>query len=203
MFRTLLVGLALVAAALSSHAQAGIAPAASVQALPDLEQADPKMKKALESSRSITLQLPGFSQHFTKAPCYKQPCRDYNERHWGIGVQVEDPLTGNWDGWVRKTAAGLMKDSLDAMGLYSSLTYQKRIVDGPTLSVDVGAGAFLFWRTLEWDGPHRLVPGVLPVFSVKHKPTELGANLVIVPEVKFSTNRKLPGVAYLQFTKDF
>ncbi len=203
MFRSFLVCLVLGAAALSSHAQAGLAPAASAPALPDMEQADPKMKKALEPSRSVTLQLPGFSKHFSKAPCAKQPCRDFNERHWGLGVQLEEPLTGNWEGWVRKAAVGLMKDSLDAMGFYSSLTYQKRIVDGDTLSLDVGAGAFLFWRTLEWDGPHRLVPGVLPVISVKHKPTEFGANLVIVPEVKFSTNRKMPGVAYLQLTKDF
>jgi hypothetical protein len=111
-------------------------------------------------------------------------------------------MTGDWDQWVTKASFGVMKDSLDAMGIYAGYTWQKRLVDSASYSVDLGGGAFLFYRTLQFDGPHLWVPAVLPVLSAEHKGLRLGINLVAVPRVQFSGGT-MPGVIYLQFTKAF
>jgi hypothetical protein len=95
-----------------------------------------------------------------------------------------------------------MRDSLDAMGAYAGHTWQKRVVDGDTFSADLGGGGFLFYRTLKFDGPHRLVPALLPVLSVTHKQWQLGVNLVAVPRCHVGGGT-MPNVIYMQFTKAF
>ncbi len=158
-----------------------------------------------EPVRNLTIQLPGMSHHFDP-PVDKHgdpiPGREFNEQNWGIGVQLERMLTGDWSEWVSKTSFGVMKDSLNAMGAYAGHTWQKRVLDGDTYSADIGGGAFLFYRTLRFDGPHEWVPGVLPVLSATHKPWRLGINVVLVPSVKFSGGT-MPNVIYAQFTKAY
>lgn len=199
MFRTLAFA---ALAGLAGLAHAGVAESAD---LPGLDQADPMFKQSLERKSGLAVQLPGFSHHFDK-PRYKDGSlvrgRQFNENNWGIGAQLEVPLDGAWQGWVRKTSFGIMKDSLDAYGVYAGAAWQKRVYDSGTLSADIGGGAFLFYRTLQFDGKHLLVPAVLPVMSALHKGTGLGANLVLVPQFKTS-NGTLPGVVYLQFTQQF
>lgn len=169
------------------------------------DMTDTPMKLTLESKRHFTLQLPGFSHHFDK-PRYKDGTyvqgRKFNERNWGIGAQFEDPMGEEWADWVRKVSFGIMKDSLDAFGLYAGATLQKRAYDSPYFSVEVGGGAFLFYRTLQFDGKHLLVPAVLPVVSALHKPSGAGANVVFVPQFETSKGT-MPGVIYLQLTKQF
>lgn len=156
-------------------------------------------------AQHLTIQLPGMSHHFD-APVDEDgeplPERRFNERNWGIGVQLERNLTDDWDGWVGKTAFGVMKDSLDAMGGYAGHTWQKRVVNGASYTVDAGAGAFLFYRTLRFDGQHVLVPAALPVLSATHKRWNLGINVVAVPRVKLPDGT-MPGVIYAQFTKGY
>jgi Antimicrobial peptide resistance and lipid A acylation protein PagP len=168
--------------------------------------ADPApLPQWLEPPRQLTIQLPGMSHHFdqpTDSHGQPIPGREFNERNWGIGIQIERAMTGDWDQWVTKASFGLMKDSLDAMGAYAGYTWQKRLVDRESYSVDLGGGAFLFYRTLQFDGPHQWIPAVLPVLSAQHKSLGLGINLVAVPRVQFSGGT-MPGVVYLQFTKGF
>lgn len=171
----------------------------------DAAPADPRDEPWPDPVRHLTLQLPGMSHHFDP-PVDEHgnplPGREFNERNWGIGIQLERELGGQWAHWVGKISFGLMKDSLDAMGAYAGHTWQKRVFDSDTVSVDVGGGAFLFYRTLRFDGPHVLVPGVLPVLSATHKAWGLGINVVAVPRVKFRGGT-MPNVIYAQFTKAF
>jgi hypothetical protein len=183
-----------------------LAAALSASAPPPDPRADPPLVWDLKSVRRLNVQLPGLSHHFSK-PTERNGMegRRYNEHHWGIGLEFEDPApTTPGDGrpWITRTSFGLIKDSLDAMGLYAGRTIQRRVLDKAAFSVDVGAGAFLFLRTMQFDGPHRLVPAVLPVISVSHKPTRLGVNAVLVPEFTIKGN-KMPGVFFLQFTYGF
>jgi len=156
-------------------------------------------------AQQLTVQLPGMSHHFD-GPVDEDgqplPDRRFNERNWGIGVQLERNLSDDWAGWVGKTAFGVMKDSLDAMGGYAGHTWQKRVVDDVRYSVDAGAGAFIFYRTLRFDGQHVLVPAALPVLSATHKRWNLGVNVVAVPRVKLPDGT-MPGVIYAQFTKGY
>lgn len=168
--------------------------------------ADPApLPKWLDPPRQLTIQLPGMSHHFdepTDSHGQPIPGREFNERNWGVGIQIERAMTGDWDQWVTKASFGLMKDSLDAMGVYAGYTWQKRLINRDSYSVDLGGGAFLFYRTLQFDGPHQWIPAVLPVLSAQHKGLGLGINLVAVPRVQFSGGT-MPGVVYLQFTKGF
>jgi hypothetical protein len=76
------------------------------------------------------------------------------------------------------------------------------LLDCESYSVDLGGGAFLFYCTLQFDGPHLWIPAVLPVLSAEHRGLRLGINLVAVPRVQFSGGT-MPGVICLQFTKAF
>ena len=187
-----------------AHAQA--APTSIMQsAAADGPAPDEVTKPWPEPMRHLTIQLPGMSHHFDP-PVDKHgnpiPGREFNEQNWGVGLQLERSLSGDWSEWVSKTSFGVMKDSLDAMGVYAGHTWQKRIVDGDTYSADIGGGVFLFYRTLRFDGPHELVAGVLPVLSATHKDWGLGVNVVAVPRVKYSGGT-MPNVIYAQFTKSF
>jgi hypothetical protein len=169
---------------------------------------EPDLLWDLTPARKLSVQLPGLSHHFS-SPTDKRgrvmPGKRYNERNWGIGVEFEDTDTAAVeasDHWIAKTSFGVLKDSLNAFGLYAGRTMQRRIADKADFSVDVGAGAFLFLRTMEFDGPHRLVPAVLPVVSAMHKPTQVGVNLVAIPEFTLNGS-KMPGVVFLQFTRAF
>ena len=186
--------------------------AAHAQALPtsimlaaDASTTDGVLKPWPAPMRHLTIQLPGMSHHFDP-PVDRHgneiQDREFNEQNWGIGVQLERALTGNWSEWVSKTSFGVMKDSLNAMGAYAGHTWQKRVIDGDSYTADIGGGAFLFYRTLRFDGPHVLVPAALPVLSATHKAWGLGINVVAVPRVKLSGGT-MPNVIYAQFTKSF
>lgn len=156
-------------------------------------------------AQQITVQLPGMSHHFddpVDEDGVAMTNRKYNERNWGLGVQLERKLQGDWQGWVGKTAFGVMRDSLNEMGGYAGHTWQKRLVETGTYTFDAGGGAFLFYRTLAFDGPHVLVPAVLPVLSATKKDWGLGLNIVAVPRVKLADGT-MPGVIYAQFTKGY
>jgi len=74
----------------------------------------------LDPPRQWTIQLPGMSHHFDEpTDGHGNPVegREFNEKNWGIGIQIERAMTGDWDQWVTKASFGLMSDSLDAMGL--------------------------------------------------------------------------------------
>lgn len=187
-----------------AHAQA--APTTTMQtAATEPSASDEVTKPWPEPMRHLTIQLPGMSHHFDP-PVDKHgnpiPGKEFNEQNWGIGLQLERSLTGDWSQWVSKTSFGVMKDSLNAMGVYAGHTWQKRVIDGDTYTTDLGGGVFLFYRTLRFDGPHELVAGVLPVLSTTHKEWGLGVNVVYVPRVKFSGGT-MPNVVYAQFTKSF
>ncbi|MBE7419397.1 MAG: hypothetical protein HS128_16965 [Ideonella sp.] len=166
---------------------------------------DPLVRPWPAPLRSFSVQLPGMSHHFD-SPIDKRgnpmPGRKYNERNWGIGLQIDRDLQGDWQQWVAKTSFGVMKDSLDAMGAYAGQTWQKRLLDDDRFAVELGGGGFVFYRTLKFGGPHRLVPAVLPVLSVTYKPWQFGVNLVAVPRCRVSGGT-MPNVLYMQFTKSF
>jgi len=187
----------------AAHAQAPTS--IMLAAAADASATDDGPKPWSAPMRHLTIQLPGMSHHFD-APVDSHgnmiPDREFNEQNWGIGVQLERALTGDWSQWVGKASFGVMKDSLNAMGVYAGHTWQKRVIDGDTYTADIGGGAFLFYRTLRFDGPHVLVPGALPVLSVTHKAWGLGINVVAVPRVKLSGGT-MPNVIYAQFTKSF
>lgn len=149
----------------------------------------------LESRPALTLLLPGMSHHFD-AP--EDSARRWNETHAGLGLAWRS----KWDetGWYLKTAIGTMHDSVESWGAYGGVAWQYRMFDGASWLVDAGGGIFLFYRAVQFDGPHIWLPGALPVLSAEHRPTGLGLNVLYVPNVKFDAG-EMPSVIYVQLTK--
>ena len=158
---------------------------------------EPRPHLKIETQRNVAFQLPGMSHHFS-AP--ENPHTKWNERNLGFGFEFRDAIDDpDWAGWSRKTTLGAMQDSLGAWGLYTGMTLQKRLASSP-ITVDFGPGAFLFWRTFETDGPHRLMPAVLPVLSFEHRPTGIGLNMLFVPHLQLGSRGEMPAVLYGQVT---
>src|SRR5262245_40323741 len=105
---------------------------------PEVEAEASSLPKWLEPPRQLTIQLPGMSHHFDEpVDKHGHPIqgKEFNERNWGVGVQIERRMTGNWERWITKASFGVMKDSLDAMGVYAGYTLQKRVHDSDSYSV--------------------------------------------------------------------
>ena len=207
MVRALALVFVVVGAIGAAHAADDERTATTPVATPSVLPSDDErpLKDWFAPPRQLTVQLPGMSHHFSRPKDRHGRVmrgREYNERNWGIGLQLERSLSGDWDDWVTKTSFGLMKDSLNAMGAYAGHVWQKRIYEHGDYAVELGGGGFLFYRTLRFDGPHVLVPAVLPVLSVHHEPTRLGVNVVLVPQCRVSGGT-MPTVIYMQFTKAF
>lgn len=93
-----------------------------------------------------------------------------------------------------------MLNSVDSWELQAGASLQKELFRSSQLSLEAGAGAFLFYRAMEFGGSRRLIPAELPVVSARHLTTGIGLNVVTVPPLS-SSSGSLPGVVYLQFTQ--
>lgn len=166
----------------------------AVTASDDVPVAEP-LAWDLSSRPATILLLPGVSHHF-QAP--ENSSRKWNQAHAGVGLARRS----KWDepGWYFKTAAGVMRDSVESWGAYGGVAWQYRVFDDASWLVDAGAGGFLFYRALKFDGPRVWLPGVLPVLSVEHKRTGLGINVLYVPNVRVDAG-EMPAVIFVQLTK--
>jgi len=151
----------------------------------------------LSGKPTLAIQLPGMSHHFDEP---ETEGRKFNETHLGIGLEWRTKWNDN--GWVFKRSVGVMQDSLNMWGGYGGLVWQKELLDHETWSAELGGGVFLFYRALRFEGERGWVPAVLPALSIEHKPTKIGVNILLVPRFNTS-NGKMPGVIYAQFTKRF
>jgi len=165
----------------------------AASAVPDTPAGE-ELKWDLSSHPALAILLPGMSYHF-QPPEDKN--RQWNETQWGLGLET----VSKWDepGWYFKTAAGVMRDSVDSWGLYGGVIWQKRVFESASWAVDAGGGVFLFYRAVQFDGEHMWVPGVLPVLTLEHKNTGTGLNIVYVP----SFTADIPAVLFAQITQRF
>lgn len=149
--------------------------------------------------RRWALHLPGTSHHFNPPTA---PGRHWNEWHPSLGLEHRAPLDERWPGWTRRLAGGLLKDSLARWGGYAAASAQRRLWENAHWRVEAGAGAFVFYRTFDWERERRLMPAVLPVVSVEHRPSGLGANVLAVPHFR-TRSGEMPGVLFAQLTLAF
>lgn len=155
--------------------------------------------KPIEKSRDVRVQLPGFSHHFS-APAAAG--RKWNEKNYGAGLELRDPINDpNWTGWSTLESAGLMKDSLGVWGGYAGVAWQKRFLDAK-YTLDFGPSFWLLWRTLDFDGPHLLIPIVLPSLSVENKADGWGMNSVLIPGFRWH-DKEMPTVLWIGITKSY
>ena len=144
-------------------------------------------------SESWQLHLPGVSYHFD-AP--EQAGKSWNQLHDGLGLQ-HTRVRGNR---VRRLTAGFMRDSFDKQGLYVGGAYGLRLLDGD-YQFDVSAAPMLLYRAVEFDARHRkLIPIILPMLSVEHRRSGVGANITVLPGGNMGKNLKFPGLIFLQLT---
>jgi len=209
----LLIEVALIMMALPLHGQAEETISGVKVALSDEIPASPTSSpeknddskeatmKPIETSRDLRIQLPGFSHHFS-APAAAQYGRKWNEKNYGIGIELRDPISNpNWSDWSTLESAGLMKDSLGAWGGYAGVAVQKRFVD-EKYTVDFGPSFWLLWRTLDFDGPHLFIPAVLPSLSIENKANGWGLNSVLIPGFRWH-DKEMPTVLWIGITRSY
>jgi len=165
-------------------------------AIPDTPAGE-ELKWDLSSHPAVAILLPGMSHHF-QPPEDKN--RQWNETQWGLGLETVSKW--NETGWYFKTAAGVMRDSVESWGAYGSVVWQKRVFESASWVVDAGGGAFLFYRAMQFDGKRMWVPGLLPVLTLEHKKTGTGLNIVYVPAFSADAGA-MPAALFAQITQRF
>jgi hypothetical protein len=63
----------------------------------------------------------------------------------------------------------------------------------------------LLYRTTRFDGargpaPYKLIPIVMPLLSVEHRASGIGANMTVLPAGNFGKELRFPGLVFVQFT---
>ena len=127
---------------------------------------------------SFALELSGASYHLRQAPAPNH----YNQENWGVGLEYRKPLAGDED-WTAKYSAGTLVDSYYGHGGYAGAVLQKQLLANEALRVDAGAGLFLFYRRLEFNGPLKLIPAPAPVVTLGLGPTPFSLNITGCPSL--------------------
>jgi hypothetical protein len=150
------------------------------------------------------VQMPGMSHHFERP---RKRGAVWNERHDGFGLQrtVELDAARLHAGWVWRESAGVMVDSFGNPGAYAGagLAWRQRRA---RFDVDAGLAPMLLYRTTrfdDWRGPAplKLIPAVLPTFSLQHRPSGTGANIIAVPALTMGADFRMPGLVFVQLTR--
>lgn len=135
----------------------------------------------------------GVSRHMEQTSA---PGREWNESHPGLGLERR---ATDGDGWSRRQTMGIMQDSRNFWGGYAGLAAMREWRFSKTAEVSLGAGAYVFYRSMSWSGKMGLVPAVLPTASITIPKTSAGLNLLYVPKLS-AFGKAMPSVAYLQLT---
>lgn len=149
--------------------------------------------QATEGRRTVELQLPGVSYHFSDP---SKPGKSWNQFHDGLGVQTTEVRGSR----VIRYTVGFMRDSFGKQGLYAGGAYGLRWIDGQDYNIDLSAAPMLLYRAVKFDTDDRkLIPIVLPMISLEHKRSGVGANITVLPGGNFGKDLRFPGLIYLQF----
>ena len=153
--------------------------------------------EAVAAEPTWELQLPGWSYHFGSP---QQPGRHWADYHDGLGVQR---TTRNEDTVFRYTA-GFVRDSFNNQGLYAGGAIGLRTRRGD-IDVDLSLAPMLLYRTTRFDdargkAPYKLIPIVMPILSMEHHATGIGANVTVLPGGNFGKDLHFPGLFFIQFT---
>lgn len=122
--------------------------------------------------------------------------RVWNEQHPGFGIERR---VADDEGWSRRQTLGLMQDSRNFWGGYAGVATMRQWNFGKTAEVSLGAGAYVFYRSMSWSGKMGLVPGVLPTLSITLPSTRTGINVLYVPKIQ-AYGKSMPSVVYAQLT---
>jgi len=145
------------------------------------------------AERFLTLQLPGFSEHFG-AP--KEPGKSWNQVHDGLGLEWGHVHNTQ----IRRYTVGFMRDSFGKQGVYGGAAFGLRLYDRD-FSLDASVAPMLLYRTTRFDTDSRkLIPVLLPMISIVHQNSGIGANLTVLPAGNFGKDLRFPGLIYLQLT---
>jgi hypothetical protein len=139
------------------------------------------------------LQTAGLSRHGSST---QAPGRTWNEVHPGLGLEHRRVAEADPD-WSTRHAGGIMQDSRAIWGGYAGAGAMRIWRLGPVAEVGLGAGAYLFYRSVSWSGRRALVPAILPTLTVGGPDSPVGLNLLYAPRASVA-GRDHPSVFYAQ-----
>jgi hypothetical protein len=141
--------------------------------------------------------LPAVSHHFDDPVI---PGKRWNEFHDGLGLSRTDVR----DSFVLRAFGGFIRDSFDKQGLYFGAAASLRLIDRD-IALDIGIAPMMLYRTTRFDSatrgkaPHRWIPVALPVASIEHRATGIGAHISLLPGGNFGKEMSFPALALVQF----
>jgi hypothetical protein len=110
----------------------------------------------------------------------------WNETHPGIGVELRtdglpwaEPKVN--DPWQTSYVVGAFTDSRDVWSGYAGSAVTHQLATWGRTRLDVGAGAFVFYRSDSWSGHRRWTPALLPVATFTDLEGPLGFNILWRP----------------------
>lgn len=138
----------------------------------------------------------GLSRHFAQT---RAPGRQWNEQHPGLGLERRQADGGAWR-W--RQSVGLVQDSRSVWGGYAGAALMRAWRVAGSASVGVGLGGYAFYRSVDWSGQRAWVPALLPTLSLGLLDDRLGVNVMLVPPVGPTGDRRA-ALVFLQTTYRF
>lgn len=189
---------ALLSAALLSvlAALAHAEPATESEALASLKAEAVAAQPVRDHNKGLSVVVSGISHHF-KDP--KGEGREFNERNAGIGLQYDHPLTEKLG--VRPFV-GTLRDSFNGNGWYAGTFLTYELLANERWSFKPMAGLYTAHRAKNFDRDMYQLTTIAPAFSLEHKPSGLGVNIMVAPpQVKL--NKSFVGFVFVQGTMRF
>lgn len=123
------------------------------------------------------------------------PGQNWREVHPGLGL--EQRVSGDDPAWSWRRVGGVLQDSRAVWGGYGGAAAMRRWSFEPQGEIGLGIGAYLFYRSVSWDGRRALVPAVLPTLSIGAPDSPIGLNVLYAPRTS-TFGRERSSVLYAQ-----
>jgi hypothetical protein len=230
MFRTAVIAVSLLGAAVSAQAHRFERVAAAV-----VDEAPPHPLPQAPPARDGEWRLlgPAFSYHFSR---HHAPVRQPGQWHECPSAAQSEPTDSGcylavdgryykidavqqrgWyqnnpalglsytrrnDGHAIAYSAGLVTDSFGKVGAIGLVAWLWPLHEG-ALRIDAGFAGGLWYRTEYDGGPHRVVPAAMPALTLTHRASGLGLNLGFAPRFTIAGRGNAVDALMLQTTLAF
>jgi len=149
------------------------------------------------SSSPWTLEISGFSHHFSSPP----QGHEWTQDNWGAGIEYSPEVINS--AWYPVYTLGTLKDSFGVQGAYTGIASFTSLMSTPSTTIDPGAGLFAMWRTFKWGGERKWVVVPLPLLHLDNPPSGMGLTITYAPRVLCEMAGVHTGFIFAQFTKKF
>lgn len=171
-------------------------PVSESEALASLKAEAVDAQPVRDHNKGFSLVVSGISHHF-KDP--KGAGREFNESNLGLGLQYDHPLTPKLG---LRPFVGTLRDSFNGEGWYAGTFLTYELLANERWSFKPMAGLYTAYRAKNFDRDMYQLTTIAPAFSLEHKPSGWGVNVMVAPP-QVRLNKSFVGFVFVQATKRF